>query len=167
MRAVVPTALVFVAMLMMTRDALLAAAGVLVICFSLALSLGCFGAIIGGTWLSVYAYPAIYITIGVGVDDIFIMTQAWMQSGKVDVTERLAETCVPLNAPACPCMRPCMPLHAPACPCMTLHALACPCMPLHAPASPCTPTPTPTPLRVAALHLVALRVPLNATTVRL
>ena len=45
-----------------------------------------------GTWLSVYAYPAIYITIGVGVDDIFIMTQAWMQSGKVDVTERLAET---------------------------------------------------------------------------
>ena len=133
MRAVVPTALVFVAMLIMTRDALLAAAGVLVICFSLALSLGCFAAIIGGTWLSVYAYPAIYITIGVGVDDIFIMTQAWMQSGKVDATERLAETCVPLHPPA----PPGIPLHPPAPPCIPLHPPAPPCTPLHAPACRC------------------------------
>ena len=40
------------------------------------LSLASYSWLTGATWLSVYAVPALCITIGVGVDDVFIMTQA-------------------------------------------------------------------------------------------
>ena len=36
--------------------------------------------LLGGTWVSIYAYPAFYLAIGVGADDVFIATQAWRLS---------------------------------------------------------------------------------------
>ena len=75
-RAAIPAIVIYSMLHMQTRQPLLAAAAVVVILFAIALSLLFFAVVVGGTWLSVYAYPALYITIGVGVDDIFIMTQA-------------------------------------------------------------------------------------------
>ena len=92
MRAAAPVVVIYIMLHVQTRQPLLAFAAVFVILFAIALSLLVFGAVVGGTWLSVYAYPALYITVGVGVDDIFVMTQAWMLCPQESARARLVET---------------------------------------------------------------------------
>ena len=91
-RAAVPAIVIYLMLHVQTKQPLLAAAGVFVILFAIALTLIFFGVVVGGTWLSVYAYPALYITVGVGVDDIFVMTRAWMLCPQEHARDRLAAT---------------------------------------------------------------------------
>ena len=65
-RAAVPILVIFFMLFHQTKDVVLAISGVLVILFAIVLSLIFFRVIVGGTWLSVYALPALYVTVGVG-----------------------------------------------------------------------------------------------------
>ena len=93
LRALLPIGIVGAVALVQTRDGMLALASVATILLALALALASFARFLGGTWLSIYAYPALYITIGVGADDVFICTQAWtLSEGEPDATVRLEHT---------------------------------------------------------------------------
>ena len=92
MRAVAPLVVIVAVVLGQTRNLLLAGFAVLILCFALCLAMLFFWLLPGGTWLSVYAYPSLYITVGIGVNDVFLMTHAWMLSTEHDASARLAET---------------------------------------------------------------------------
>ena len=76
-RIAAPAAAVLLALCVVTADPVLAAAGLALILFAIGWSLLAFGCLFGGTWISVFAYPAFFIALGIGVDDVFVMTHAW------------------------------------------------------------------------------------------
>ena len=78
LRAVAPIACVWTAIFLWSGlDAVLATAGLATIFLALLLGLAMYIFLLGGSWISIYAYPAFYLAVGVGADDVFIATQAW------------------------------------------------------------------------------------------
>ena len=66
---------------------LLSLVGVAVVLLSLGASLFCLRVVLGGTWISIYVFPSVYIAIGVGADDLFFIA-AWYDERTQDAGRR-------------------------------------------------------------------------------
>ena len=62
--------------------AVVAHATLVIVLLSLGGSLFCLRLFLGGTWISVYVFPTVYIVIGVGADDLFFLIAAWFDEAK-------------------------------------------------------------------------------------
>ena len=81
-RAAAPFAVVLVVLFLFTHSLLLSLTGIGVIFLSLGASLFFYRVLLGGTWLSVNCFPAVFIVIGVGADDLFFLIAAWNECSR-------------------------------------------------------------------------------------